>query len=210
MSGNMMKLCCFEIYLRICGEERLHPQLPPGFLYNCQNQIQVNFSFNAQKKISDQVNLGQIRLEVFKCQTPLGQLYINFKFDQIIYKFPFAQLTTYFVFEYFKHAVCLQIFVLVDFNFVFLTLFNIICIFCIFMLIAMGIRWDLIFHIFFLFYLNIFSHLSFAFLLLVGWEQAGVGTSKVHFLCFCKCNLVFLAKATFYFFPTLSGHLIIR
>ena len=132
MSGNMMKLCCFEIYLRICGEERLHPQLPPGFLYNCQNQIQVNFSFNAQKKISDQVNLGQIRLEVFKCQTPLGQLYINFKFDQIIYKFPFAQLTTYFVFEYFKHAVCLQIFVLVDFNFVFLTLFNIICIFCIF------------------------------------------------------------------------------
>ena len=66
------------------------------------------------------------------------------------------------------------------------------------MLIAMGIRWDLIFHIFLLFYLNIFSHLSFAFLLLVGWEQAGVGTSKVHFLCFCKCNLVFLAKATFF------------
>ena len=65
-----------------------------------------------------------------------------------------------------------------------------------------------IFHIFLLLYLNIFSHLSFAFLLLVRWEQAGVGTSKVHFLCFCKCNLVFLAKAIF--FPTLSGHLIIR
>ena len=57
-----------------------------------------------------------------------------------------------------------------------------------------------IFHIFLLLYLNIFSHLSFAFLLLVRWEQAGVGTSKVHFLCFCKCNLVFLAKANFYFF----------
>ena len=42
--------------------------------------------------------------------------------------------------------------------------------------------------------------MSFAFLLLVRWEQAGVGTSKVHFLCFCKCNLVFLAKANFYFF----------
>ena len=132
MSGNMMKLCCFEIYLRICGEERLHPQLPPGFLYNCQNQVQVNFSFNAQKKISDQVNLGQIRLEVFKCQTPLGQLYINFKFDQIIYKFLFAQLTAYFVFEYLNYALCFQIFVFVDFNFVFLTLFNIISIFCIF------------------------------------------------------------------------------
>ena len=198
MSGNMMKLCCFEIYLRICGEERLHPQLPPGFLYNCQNQIQVNFSFNAQKKISDQVNLGQIRLEVFKCQTPLGQLYINFKFDQIIYKFPFAQLTTYFVFEYFKHAVCLQIFVLVDFNFVFLTLFNIICIFCIFYAYSHGNQVGSNFSYFSSFLFEYFSHLSFAFLLLVGWEQAGVGTSKVHFLCFCKCNLVFLAKATFF------------
>ena len=56
-----------------------------------------------------------------------------------------------------------------------------------------------IFHIFLLLCLNIFSHLSFAFSLLVRWKQAGVGTSKVHFLCFCKCNLVFLAKTNFYF-----------
>ena len=52
-----------------------------------------------------------------------------------------------------------------------------------------------LFHILFRFYL-------FLFLLcrtVVGWEQAGVGGSKVHFLYFSKCNIVFLAKATFLF-----------
>ena len=52
----------------------------------------------------------------------------------------------------------------------------------------------------FLFCFNFLLFLSFSFFLLcrmvAGWEQAGVGTSKVHFLYFCKCNIVFLAKAT--------------
>ena len=43
ISGNMMKLCCFEISSRRFGQETLHPPLTsqvlasPGILYNCQN-----------------------------------------------------------------------------------------------------------------------------------------------------------------------------
>ena len=51
-------------------------------------------------------------------------------------------------------------------------------------------------------FLKFFGFIIFLFWLcrtVAGWEQAGVGGSIVHFLYFCKCNIVFLAKATFLF-----------